>query len=181
MLYKMPRVVHDQRAVFESNELFRRLSNETETKYVGYMNSSIDERRSRFQSSCQNGRAEIAFVNCGLNLYLQCYPWNADSTQSMQPSKEYVNFEREPGKVYLRAPLILNGVCVCYKGWINTNRLDGMGHIEFDEERAQIEASQQSSVNASSQHLGKIPLQKTLKHPSSSGNPIDMDKRPRLR
>ncbi|XP_066493922.1 core-binding factor subunit beta isoform X4 [Tiliqua scincoides] len=41
--------------------------------------------------------------------------------------------------VYLKAPMILNGVCVIWKGWIDLQRLDGMGCLEFDEERAQQE------------------------------------------
>ncbi|XP_067408077.1 core-binding factor subunit beta isoform X5 [Emydura macquarii macquarii] len=41
--------------------------------------------------------------------------------------------------VYLKAPMILNGVCVIWKGWIDLQRLDGMGCLEFDDERAQQE------------------------------------------
>ena len=38
--------------------------------------------------------------------------------------------------------MILNGVCVIWKGWIDLQRLDGMGCLEFDEERAQVGRSQ---------------------------------------
>ncbi|XP_066541620.1 core-binding factor subunit beta isoform X4 [Hoplias malabaricus] len=41
--------------------------------------------------------------------------------------------------VYLKAPMILNGVCVIWKGWIDLQRLDGMGCLEYDDERAQHE------------------------------------------
>lgn len=34
--------------------------------------------------------------------------------------------------------MILNGVCVIWKGWIDLHRLDGMGFLEYDEERAQV-------------------------------------------
>lgn len=34
--------------------------------------------------------------------------------------------------------MILNGVCVTWKGWIDLQRLDGMGCLEFDEDRAQV-------------------------------------------
>lgn len=44
-------------------------------------------------------------------------------------------------QVYLKAPMILNGVCVIWKGWIDLQRLDGMGCLEFDEERAQVRQS----------------------------------------
>ncbi|KAG7214902.1 hypothetical protein INR49_005177 [Caranx melampygus] len=35
--------------------------------------------------------------------------------------------------------MILNGVCVIWRGWIDLQRLDGMGYLEYDEERAQHE------------------------------------------
>ncbi|KAM9351837.1 core-binding factor subunit beta isoform 5-T5 [Symphorus nematophorus] len=41
--------------------------------------------------------------------------------------------------VHLKAPMILNGVCVIWRGWIDLQRLDGMGYLEYDEERAQHE------------------------------------------
>ena len=176
----MTRFVSDQRAVFESNELFRRLSSETEIKYIGYLNNNIEDRRLRFQASCQSGKTEIAFVNCGMNVVLICFPWNAGNTQGALPPKDYVNFEKEHGKVHLKAPFILNGVCVFYRGWIDLSRLDGMGCIEFDDERAQIEAMQLGG--ASGQHLVKIgmPKPQTLKHSAPGCNPSEIDKRPRL-
>lgn len=45
-------------------------------------------------------------------------------------------------QVYLKAPMILNGVCVIWKGWIDIQRLDGMGCLEFDEERAQVQTTE---------------------------------------
>jgi len=41
-------------------------------------------------------------------------------------------------QVYLKAPMILNGVCVIWRGWIDLQRLDGMGYLEYDQERAQV-------------------------------------------
>ncbi|XP_074058935.1 core-binding factor subunit beta isoform X4 [Macrotis lagotis] len=106
----MPRVVPDQKSKFENEEFFRKLSRECE-----------------------------AFVATGTNLSLQFFPasWQGEPRQT--PSREYVDLEREAGKVYLKAPMILNGVCVIWKGWIDLQRLDGMGCLEFDEERAQQE------------------------------------------
>nr|XP_023675592.1 core-binding factor subunit beta-like isoform X2 [Paramormyrops kingsleyae] len=43
--------------------------------------------------------------------------------------------------VYLKAPMILNGVCVIWRGWIDLQRLDGMGCLEYDDEKAQQEDS----------------------------------------
>lgn len=32
----------------------------------------------------------------------------------------------------------MNGVCVCWRGWVDLERLDGVGCLEFDEERAGV-------------------------------------------
>nr|XP_019957781.1 PREDICTED: core-binding factor subunit beta isoform X2 [Paralichthys olivaceus] len=116
----MPRVVPDQRSKFENEEFFRKLSRECE-----------------------------AFVATGTNLSLQFFPANVHGDQRQVPTREYVDFERETGKVsdkdkknarvYLKAPMILNGVCVMWRGWIDLQRLDGMGYLEYDDERAQHE------------------------------------------
>uniref|UniRef100_A0A8C4GUK1 Core-binding factor subunit beta n=1 Tax=Dicentrarchus labrax TaxID=13489 RepID=A0A8C4GUK1_DICLA len=106
----MPRVVPDQRSKFENEEFFRKLSRECE-----------------------------AFVATGTNLSLQFFPANLHGDQRQVPTREYVDFERETGKVHLKAPMILNGVCVIWRGWIDLQRLDGMGFLEYDEERAQHE------------------------------------------
>ena len=42
-------------------------------------------------------------------------------------------------QVHLKAPFILNGVCVKWKGYVDMERLDGVGCIEFDEETAKME------------------------------------------
>jgi len=32
----------------------------------------------------------------------------------------------------------MNGVCVTWRGWLDLRRLDGVGRLEFDAERAQV-------------------------------------------
>uniref|UniRef100_UPI00398E841E core-binding factor subunit beta isoform X3 n=1 Tax=Pristiophorus japonicus TaxID=55135 RepID=UPI00398E841E len=135
----MPRVVPDQRSKFENEEFFRKLSRECEIKYTGFRDRPHDERQMRFQNASRDGRSEIAFVATGTNLSLQFFPANWHGEQRQTPTREYVDFERDQGKVYLKAPMILNGVCVIWKGWIDLQRLDGMGCLEFDEDRAQQE------------------------------------------
>ncbi|KAJ8281176.1 hypothetical protein GJAV_G00064390 [Gymnothorax javanicus] len=135
----MPRVVPDQRSKFENEEFFRKLSRECEIKYTGFRDRPHEERQARFQNACRDGRSEIAFVATGTNLSLQFFPANQHGEQRQAPTREYVDFERETGKVHLKAPMILNGVCVLWRGWIDLQRLDGMGFLEFDEERAQQE------------------------------------------
>ena len=41
--------------------------------------------------------------------------------------------------MHLRAPMILNGVCIRWRGWLDLERLDGVGCLEFDEESAMVE------------------------------------------
>ena len=41
--------------------------------------------------------------------------------------------------MHLNAPVILNGVCVRWKGHLDLERLDGAATLEFDEEAAKIE------------------------------------------
>uniref|UniRef100_A0A8W8KCQ0 Core-binding factor subunit beta n=2 Tax=Magallana gigas TaxID=29159 RepID=A0A8W8KCQ0_MAGGI len=40
---------------------------------------------------------------------------------------------------HLKSQFIMNGVCVIWRGWIDLHRLDGIGCIEFDSERAEVE------------------------------------------
>ncbi|XP_041652204.1 core-binding factor subunit beta isoform X1 [Cheilinus undulatus] len=135
----MPRVVPDQRSKFDNEEFFRKLSRECEIKYTGFRDRPHEERQARFQNACRDGRSEVAFVATGTNLSLQFFPASHHGDQRQVPTRDYVDFERETGKVYLKAPMILNGVCVIWRGWIDLQRLDGMGYLEYDEERAQHE------------------------------------------
>ena len=42
-------------------------------------------------------------------------------------------------QVHLKSPFILNGVCVRWKGYVDLERLDGAGVVEFDDESATLE------------------------------------------
>ncbi|XP_076470255.1 core-binding factor subunit beta-like isoform X2 [Babylonia areolata] len=136
----MPRVVSNQRAKFQNDDIFRRLSRECEVRYTGFRDRPPDERQLRFQTECREGHADIAFVATGTNLQLQfsANAWS-DRPEDRIPTREFVNFDREPGKVHLKSQFILNGVCVIWRGWIDLHRLDGIGCLDFDEERAEAE------------------------------------------
>jgi len=41
--------------------------------------------------------------------------------------------------VYIKSRFIMNGVCVVWKGWLDLQRLDGAGYLEFDEDKAKNE------------------------------------------
>ncbi|XP_064640703.1 core-binding factor subunit beta-like isoform X2 [Lineus longissimus] len=137
----MPRVVPDQRLKFENDELFRKLSRESEIKYTGFRDRPHEERQLRFQTDCREGHADVAFTCVGANLQLTFASnstWN-DSSQTSSRDRDLVDFDREPGKVHLKSRFIMNGVCVAWRGWIDLQRLDGTGCLEYDEERAQVE------------------------------------------
>jgi len=133
-IFKMPRVVPDQKAKFESDELFRRLSRESEVRYTGFRDRPLEERQVRFQNACREGHTEIAFTATGTNLQLVF--------QYQSPgylTEKECDFDKEPGKVHIKSSFIMNGVCVRWRGWIDLERLDGVGCIEFCEERAATE------------------------------------------
>nr|ARE59198.1 CBF-beta isoform 2 [Pinctada imbricata] len=136
----MPRVVPDQRSTFENDELFRKLSRECEVKYTGFRDRPTEERQLRFQTECREGHADVAFVATGtnLNLLFESNAWS-ERDEDRVVTREYVDFDREPGKVHLKSRFIMNGVCVVWRGWLDLQRLDGVGCMEFDSERAEVE------------------------------------------
>ncbi|XP_042235574.1 protein big brother-like [Homarus americanus] len=133
LMFKMPRVVPDQKAKFDADELFRRLARETEVRYTGYRDRPLEERRQRFQAGVREGHTEMAFMTNGTNVNLQL------STTGFSNNHKEVDFDKEPGKVHLKSPFIMNGVCVRFKGYVDLERLDGVGCLEYDEDTARIE------------------------------------------
>ncbi|XP_028410084.1 protein big brother-like [Dendronephthya gigantea] len=131
----MPRVVENQLGKYNTDPLFKQLRAQSEIRYTGYCNCSQEERRIRFCTDCYEGNTKIGFLRNGVNLPL-CFPKAPDSQYT---TAEYVDFIREPGKVFLLAPLIFNGVCVKFYGWLDVEALRGFGCLEFDEKSAQIE------------------------------------------
>ena len=41
-------------------------------------------------------------------------------------------------QVYIDSPIILNGVCLRWKGYINLEKLDGVGGMKFDEDSSRV-------------------------------------------
>ncbi|CAG0879758.1 unnamed protein product [Darwinula stevensoni] len=136
--FHMPRVVPNQKNRFESDDLFKKLSRESEVRYTGYHDRPIEERRARFQAGCRDGHAEIAFLGTGINLQLFFGPLSNGYTGT-DPTHPPPDFESQPGKVHLISHFILNGVCVRWRGVVDLDRLDGTGCLEFDEPTAQLE------------------------------------------
>lgn len=47
----------------------------------------------------------------------------------------------------------MNGVCVVWKGWLDLQRLDGAGYLEFDEDKAKVSHyHRDSNSNESKSH-----------------------------
>merc|ERR1712088_520362 len=133
-LFKMPRVVPNQKEKYESEDLMKRHSREGEVRYTGYRDRPLHERQTKFICALREGHTEIAFIATGFNLIL-----TFDPTPAFNPAHRQCDYEKEPGKVHIRSPFILNGVCVRWKGYLDLERLDGVGAIEFDEDTANLE------------------------------------------
>ncbi|KAI1285480.1 Protein big brother [Halotydeus destructor] len=131
--FKMPKVVQDQKSKFESDELFRRISRESEVRYTGFRDRPLQERQIRFQNACREGHTELAFSTVGCNLSLIFNPCLTGYSDGG------CDFEKETGKVHIRSHFIMNGVCVRFRGWLDLDRLDGVGCVEYDEERGSVE------------------------------------------
>jgi hypothetical protein len=144
-LLHIPRVIPDQKARFEGDDIFKKLSREAEVRYTGYRDRPMEERRARFQNGVRDGHTELAFIGTGINFQLIFTPAsNGFVAPHHQPHAPHMHgpppdFESDPGKVHLNSSLIMNGVCVRWRGWVDLERLDGAGCLEYDEQSAELE------------------------------------------
>lgn len=134
----MTRVVPDQKTKFETDELFRKLSRESEIRYTGYRDRTHEERIVRFQTECREGKCPIAFSSSGTNLLIYLGPQLKDK-KNETPSKEFLDFDKEQGKVHMKSRFVMNGVCVIFHGVMDLQRLDGTAYLEHDSGQAKIE------------------------------------------
>lgn len=149
IFFKMPRVVPNQKERFETEDIFKKNTKDQEVRYTPYRERPMHERQSKFQQGLREGHVEVSLSGTGLVLILTWNPIHSStagpSSSSLAPSSfgalsnQGCDFHKEPGKVHIRASLILNGVCVQWRGWIALDRLEGAGRLEFDEEMAQVE------------------------------------------
>uniref|UniRef100_T1KZE0 Hexosyltransferase n=1 Tax=Tetranychus urticae TaxID=32264 RepID=T1KZE0_TETUR len=133
--FSVPKVVSNQKEKFESDELLKRLSRESEIRFVGYKDRDIVERRVRFINGLKEATTEIVcivFTPTGTNLQLVF-------NSCANGFSDYFDFEKERGKVHFKSSFIMNGVCVNCKGWIDLEKLEGIGCLEYDQERGAIE------------------------------------------
>ncbi|XP_022913609.1 protein big brother-like [Onthophagus taurus] len=126
VMYHLPRVVLNQKSKFKTDETFKALSIKSEIRYTGRNDLNIDQRRKCFLSDCVNGHVDISFISKGITIGL------AVSLQS-------IDVNNPPEKIYLNSSFIMNAVCVRFQGWIDVNILDGIGYLEYDEEKGEYE------------------------------------------
>ena len=81
------------------------------------------------------------FVNTGIHVRLHFFPFALENVHGMIPPKEFCDFEKEPGKLWFRSPMIMNGVCCTCIGYLNLTKLDGTARLEFDAEYARVSIS----------------------------------------
>ncbi|GBP70270.1 Protein big brother [Eumeta japonica] len=65
-------------------------------------------------------------------------PYGVDTLCSLYKTVLQISFILN-NHVHIVSRFIMNGVCVRWRGWIDVERLDGLGCLELDEERAAIE------------------------------------------
>ncbi|CAG9801860.1 unnamed protein product [Chironomus riparius] len=139
-ILKMPRVVPEQKEKFESDDIFKKLSRDGEVRYTGFRDRPQEERKIRFQNGCREGHTEISFFSNGINIQLMFNPnpmmyHHHHHHHHMMNFERELDFDKEHGKVHIKSPFIMNGVCVRFRGWIDLERLDGIAKLEYDERR----------------------------------------------
>uniref|UniRef100_A0A182TKW3 Uncharacterized protein n=1 Tax=Anopheles melas TaxID=34690 RepID=A0A182TKW3_9DIPT len=102
-IFKMPRVVPDQKSKFESDDLFKKLSRDSEVNETWQVIRLPNKGLARLRQPLMIKR--LTMVSATI--------W-----------------------VHIKSHFIMNGVCVRFRGWLDMERLDGIGCLEMDEKRA---------------------------------------------
>lgn len=137
--FKIPRVLpyKEQKEKFETDDFFKKLARESEARYTGFRDRPLHERQAKFQQACREGQIELAILSNGFTF---CLMWNVLENGYLDPhAMTRIDFSKERGRVYIDSPIILNGVCLRWKGYINLEKLDGVGGMKFDEDSSRIE------------------------------------------
>lgn len=134
LLFKLPRVCLSQKEKFEEEDVFKKHAREAEVRYTLYRDRPSHERQAKFQAGCRDGHTEISFSSSGLVILLN---W-VQTVEANSPHPEYTNnnsycdFNKERGKVHICSSFILNGVCCRWRGWLDLEKLEGVGTLELD-------------------------------------------------
>ncbi|KAL1242326.1 Protein big brother [Trichinella spiralis] len=149
----MSRVVPDQKGKFETDELFVSVSRPTEIVYTGLLCGTEEERRRQFLRDCLDRHLSLAFLHSGLNLELDM-TGGGDSSQAA----DALDLDSDPVKVFISSCMILNGVCVRLRGWIDRITLKGTALLEFDPVHADIERQRIVSLGSATHPTSTRPL-----------------------
>lgn len=98
-IFKMPRVVPNQKDKFDSDDLFKRLHRDGEVRYTGFRDRPQDERQLRFQTGCREGHTELSFVASGTNVQLIFNPGYHHHHHPAYAIERECDFDKEIGKV----------------------------------------------------------------------------------
>ena len=63
-----------QQETFQTGDVYRRISRDSEIKYVAHKDRPLVERQRRCAEGFRQGKLEISFLNCGMNFALRCFP-----------------------------------------------------------------------------------------------------------
>jgi len=139
LLFKLPRVVPDQKEKFEGEDIFKKHSRDGEVRYTLHRDRPVHERQAKFQTDCRDGHTEISFSGSGLVLLLNWVSNEPPVHNEYNNHQSYCDFNKERGKVHICSSFILNGVCVRWRGSLDLEKLDGVGCIELDQSLVQSE------------------------------------------
>ena len=92
---------------------------------------------------CREARTHLKKIFFAQTEDLQAAVGATKTSNSVQPDSSeggYYDLGREPNKVWIQSPMILNGVCVKWRGYIDINQLEGCGKFDYDEARGSVEA-----------------------------------------
>ena len=62
LLFKLPRVVPQQKDKFEEEDIFKKHSRDTEVKYTLYRDRPAHERQAKFRDGCRDGHTELVSI-----------------------------------------------------------------------------------------------------------------------
>ena len=65
----MPRVIPNQKERFDKDELFKKLTQESEVKYSAMRELQHDERKKKFLEFIKEGHSSISFLNTGMTCW----------------------------------------------------------------------------------------------------------------
>ncbi|PAA77039.1 hypothetical protein BOX15_Mlig017377g1, partial [Macrostomum lignano] len=136
----MPKVVPDQWRKFQHDDLLKQLAEDNPIAYSPHRDRPAAERRSLMHQELREGFITVAVCNMGLTLRLvfDSTPWTPKPNGQRQVTSEEVRLDNS-GRIRLKSRFILNGVCVQWQGYMDSNSLSGRGRIVFDADRAEVE------------------------------------------